>query len=57
MGRREFVAGVKAALGAKARYRDIEAGTVGFILRDPPTAYSYATRRENEPLRPTKRPS
>jgi len=54
VGGREFVEGVKVALGASARYRDIEPSNDGFILRDAPAAYTSEFGLENGRLRPRR---
>jgi hypothetical protein len=56
-GRREFVEGISAALGDRARHRHVEVLGGTHVLRDPSASYGPTLRAETEPLDPTFRTS
>lgn len=53
VGRASFVEKVKRELGAKARYRQIDSGEGGYVLREPESAYKGIFTGENELLTAT----
>jgi len=52
VGGRQFVAGVEADLGGRARYRQIEAVDESFVLREPSGVYAADFRAGNRLLSP-----